>query len=534
MIDLLDEETLLIRTKMHNLVCQTVPNAVLGREWTDGSFEVGVEWTYENMVSLARIGAPSMSTAVRDYEYPFMRGKYPPYQHQERIVNFLTTHHRSFCFGGMGVGKTASGVWAADYLISIGEVKRVLIVCTKTTMKPAWGDTLFDLVPRFAYTLLRGDKKTRERRAKEDTVFHIINHDGLAVVHDQLLANDYDLVMIDESTAFKNANTDRWQRMNALTHKAKRVWLFTGSPTPKSPEDAFGQAKLVCPERVPEFITHWKFMTMNQQGPFRWVPKKNARDTVFDALQPAIHIDKNDVLLNRPETAEVWREVELTAEQRKMLKALKDKEVVYTADGTTITPVHAAAALTKYMQILVGAVYDDNGNAIVVDSKPRIEEIIQLIEEGRASGIGSWDEPLGKSIVVVPYRHTLELVQKYLEKDYKVAVIHGGVSASKRDEIMYKFQRTQDIEVILAIPDTIAHGLTLTAANTTIWVSPLIKPEIFQQANERMDRPGQTQSMVRARIYATDTEKKYYEALDNRQDWQNDLLGMYQQMIKSI
>lgn len=323
--------------------------------------------------------------------------------------------------------------------------------------------------------------------------------------------------------------------MNLLTKQARRVWLLTGSPTPKSPEDAYGQVKLVDPSKVPPFFSAWRGMVMQQVSMYKWEAKATARETVFNAMQPAIHIRKEDVLKNQPPTFKVLREIEPTTEQKKLLDSLRKQEIIHTKNGGTVTPVHAAATLTKYMQIMLGAVYDDDGNVVDVDNTSRIAEVISLIEEGRASGIGEWDAPLGKSIVAVPYRHVLEQYQITLTKaGYKVGVVHGGVAGVARDNVIRAFQNTQDIEVLLVIPDAIAHGVTLTAANTFAWCSPLVKPEIFQQANERMDRPGQTQVMTQARLYGSTLERKYYAVMDSRVDWQSGLLSLYNEFINSI
>lgn len=524
-----------VQTKLYYLATSTIADCRIERYTGPDIAVISVEWTYANARALAALGCPAASTMMRDYKYPKLHGKFDPMPHQYEIAEFLSINERAFCFAGMGTGKTASALWAADYLISIGEVKRVLVVCTKSTMRPAWVDTVFGLMPQHTCTMLRGDRTGRLRKANDNARFHIINHDGVSTIKRQLLANDYDLIIVDESTAFKNADTKRWGELNAIVSKAKRAWLMTGSPTPKSPEDAYGQAKMIVPERVPKYFTAWKNMVMQQASMYRWTPKPSARDDVFQAMQPAIYIKKEDVLKNQPETFKVYREVETTPEQKRLLKALKAQEVMYSSEGNSITPVHAASALTKYMQILLGAVYTDEGTADIVDCEPRIKEVIELIEEGKAQGVGDWNTPLGKSIVAVPYRHVLEVYQKALtEAGYKVGVIHGGVNVSKRDQIVHLFQTTSEIDVMLVVPQSIAHGLTLTAANTFIWCCPLVPPEVFQQANERMDRPGQVQTMTQARLYSTDEERRYYTVLEDRERWQNNLLGMYNTMLQSI
>lgn len=139
------------------------------------------------------------------------------------------------------------------------------------------------------------------------------------------------------------------------------LWMMTGTPAAQSPVDAFGLAKLVNPSAVPRFFSSFRDMVMQKVTNFKWVPKENATDTVFKALQPAIRFTKEECL-DLPDMVYVKRTVEMTRQQKKYYKQLKDTMVMQAA-GEQITAANAAVNMNKLLQISSGAVYTDDGDS---------------------------------------------------------------------------------------------------------------------------------------------------------------------------
>jgi len=295
--------------------------------------------------------------------------------------------------------------------------------------------------------------------------------------------------------------------------------MMTGTPASQSPEDAFGLARLVCPERVPKFKTAWRDKVMNQITRFKWLPKVNSQQTVFNALQPAIRFAKNDCL-DLPEVTYQTREVPLTKQVEKFYKELK-KEMIIQAAGQEITSVNAAAAMTKLLQISGGAVYTDERKVVEFDIKPRLRELVDTVEQTSH-----------KLLVFVPYRHTIDIVANHLESQgITTAIIHGSVSAHNRTEIIKEFQNAEDPRVLVLQPATVAHGITLTRADTVVFWSPVMSVEVYIQCIARIDRVGQKNKMTVVHLQGSAIEKRMYAMLQGKVERHMNLVDLYREEI---
>jgi hypothetical protein len=193
---------------------------------------------------------------------------------------------------------------------------------------------------------------------------------------------------------------------------------------------------------------------MQQITRFKWVPRPNARHEVFKVLQPAIRFAK-DECLDLPDVMYQTRDIPLSAQVQKFYKQLKDQMMIEAA-GTQISAVNAAAGLNKLLQISGGAVYTDEHEIIEFDVSPRLNALMEVIEETE-----------NKIIIFVPYRHTIELLARYLtDHNINNQVIQGSVSATQRASIINQFQSMDDPRVLVIQPQAASHGVTLTRADT--------------------------------------------------------------------
>ncbi len=170
---------------------------------------------------------------------------------------------------------------------------------------------------------------------------------------------------MDEATHYKNAQTKRWKTLNKLLTDQTWLWMMTGTPAAQSPLDAYGIAKLVNPAAVPRFFGSFRDQVMFKLTQFKWVPKDNATDTVFKALQPAIRFTKEECL-DLPDMTYVKRVVELTRQQKKYYDMLK-KSMTMTVGDDEVTAMNAAIIMNKLLQISAGAVYTDDGDTLEFD-----------------------------------------------------------------------------------------------------------------------------------------------------------------------
>ena len=446
-------------------------------------------------------------------------GKLKPFEHQKSTASFLTLHKRAFCFNEQGTGKTASAIWASDYLMKQGKVKRVLVVCPLSIMDSAWRTDLFTFAMHRTVDVAYGDAKKRKKIINQGADYVIINYDGVEIVADEIAKGGFDLIIADEATHYKNAQTKRWKVLNKLLTPDKWLWMMTGTPAAQSPLDAYGLAKLVNPNAVPKFFGAFRDKVMVKITQFKWVPKEDSVTTVFNALQPAIRFTKEECL-DLPDMVYVKRQIEMTRQQKKYYNLLKDKMTMQAA-GEQITAPNAAVNMNKLLQISCGAVYTDDGEALEFDIKHRYKVLKEVI-----------DESSKKVLVFVPFKHVIDiLVDKLAVDGIDAEIIRGDVSAPKRTEIFKRFQTMPDPKVLVIQPQSAAHGVTLTAANTVVWWGPTSSLETYAQANARVHRSGQDHKCTVVQLQSSPVEKRIYSLLDNRINIHTRIIDLYKDLL---
>lgn len=451
-----------------------------------------------------------------DYSWP---GMFKPFEHQKETANFLVSNKRAFCFNEAGTGKTSSVIWAADYLMDLGLLKRVLIICPLSIMYSAWQADLFKTAMHRTAAVAYGTTAKRKKVIESNYDFVIINYDGVSTVKDEIKRADFDLIVIDEANAYKTTTTVRWRTMKSLLTPTTGLWMLTGTPASQSPIDAYGLAKLVNPDNVPRFFTAWRDKVMFPISRFKWAPKPGSKDVVFNALQPAIRFTKEECL-DLPDVMYQYRDTTLTGQQQKYYSELKN-DMFIKASGEEVSVVNAAAKLSKLLQLSGGAIYTDSGEVLEFDVSPRFHALEEVL-----------DETVNKVIVFVPFRHTINLVYNHLKKGgHTVEVIHGDVSAAERNNIFTRFQTSEDPRVLVIQPQSASHGVTLTAADTIIFWSPVMSVETYIQCVARIDRVGQKNKMTVVHLVGSEVERRMYKMLENKIDLHEKLVDLYRNEI---
>lgn len=481
--------------------------------------EVLVYWGIKEMQHLAKTfnGTTKLPSPItRDYDWP---GLYTPFEHQIKTSSFLSLHQKAFCFNEAGTGKTSSVIWASDYLMNQGLINRVLVICPLSIMYSAWQADIFKTAMHRRVAVAHGDTAKRAKIIQSDYDFVIINYDGVGTVQDEIAKAGFDLIVVDEANAYKTATTKRWKTLNRILMPSTRLWMLTGTPASQSPLDAFGLARLIAPGNVPKYFTAWRDKVMYQVTRFKWVPKTSAKQDVFDALQPAIRFTK-DECLDLPELMYQTRMVPLTPQVNRYYKALKDQMLIEAA-GEKISAVHAAAKLTKLLQISGGAVYTDDKDVVEFDVSPRLNTLLEVL-----------DETEHKVVVFVPYRHTIAIVSEFLTQHGVVnEIINGDVPPRERAEIINRFQTTDFARVLIIQPQSASHGVTLTAANTVVFWSPVSSVETYLQCIARIDRVGQKNKMTVVHLQGSEIERKMYQLLQSKIDSHEKLVDLYKEEI---
>jgi len=329
--------------------------------------------------------------------------------------------------------------------------------------------------------------------------------------------------LVHNCNAYKNASTDRWKYLNKIVKPETTLWLMTGTPAAQSPLDAYGLAKLVNPTAVPRFATAWRDRVMRQISKFKWIPKEDADTVVHTVLQPAIRFTKAQCL-DLPAVVTMTREVPLTAQQLKCYRNLRDLMMIRAA-GETVTAINAAAMVNKLLQISAGAAYTDANEVIEFDCKPRLNVLLEVLEETDR-----------KVLVFAPYRHSIDTIADFLTKEkVPFAKIHGDVSASARSRIFDQFQTTPEPRVLVIQPQAASHGVTLTAADTVVFWGPVMSVETYIQCCARSDRQGQDSDKVTVvHIQGSDIERRMFKRLMGRVMDHGEMVKLYEEEIEDF
>lgn len=446
-----------------------------------------------------------------------------PFKAQYATAAFLTLNDRAYCLNGLGSGKTLAALWAYDNLRQRCNLGKLLIVAPLSTLELTWSAAIEEHFPHLTFMVLHASRAKRLKMLEEDVDVYIINHHGAKIIEEAMQKRpDIELVIVDElSQCARNARTDIWKSLDSIVNGAKKVknkikrwcWGMTATPTPTEPSNAWAQAKLVTPWQVPPYFKRYKEKVMKQVGPYLWINREEATDIVYDTLQPAIRFSREECV-DLPPTTYTELHVPLTKEQEKSYKEMS-RDLKAQVESGDITAANEAIKASKLVQIACGILYggEDNRTSLI-PSKPRLEETIDLLRSADSC-----------AIVFCPFRAVVEFVaEKLAEIGYRVGIVHGGINKTARTDVFNSFQHRGELDVIVAQPGAMSHGLTLTAASTIVWYAPITSADIFEQANGRITRPGQTHNTLIAMISGTPIERLMYARLKAKQKMQNLLL----------
>jgi len=506
-----EKKALLLKTKTPEKILNVVPNAK--SFMVNGDPIVAVPHKTTETKLLRNLGFPAPAPIRSYYEWS---GRYTPFHAQKEAAAFLSMNKRAFNLSELGTGKSLASLWAYDYLKSVGLLNKALVISPLSTLERTWADELFTHFPHLTFGVLHGTKDKRLKLLAHDFDVYIINHDGIGIIEPQLRTRtDIDLIIVDEvAQCARNAATTRWKAINTVVnkHKAPRsCWAMSGTPTPNSPTDAWAQCRLVVPNSVPPYFGRFKGQVMKQLSQFQWIPKPEATDIVREVMQPAVRFTR-DECLDLPPIMFETRDIKLTPEQSKAYKEMVEKMRTEAEEGD-ITAVNEAVKMGKLVQIACGVIYANDGTEVTIPTEPRVAEVKSIIEAAE-----------GKVIVFCPYVSSVKMLAAELAKDFSVEVIYGGVKKTERDRIFTAFQKSDEPKVLVAQPAAMSHGLTLTAASTIVWYSCITSNETFEQANGRINRPGQKMNNFVILLESTPIERRIYKRLRKKQKMQGALL----------
>lgn len=444
-----------------------------------------------------------------------------PFHIQEKTVELLTENPRCFVLNSQGTGKTKAALWSFDYLQRLRVVKRMLVVAPLSTLNFTWAREIFTTIPRLKYVVLHASSKTKRLKLLHQPAdVYITNHDGLKLMEKEIIARtDIDVLCLDEIAVFRN-RTKRTAVAQNIARTKSVVWGMTGAPMPNAPTDVYQQAKIICPQNVPKYFSNFRELTMVRINQFKWAPRKGATEVALRALSPNVRYSLDDIT-ELPPFISRRQDIEIGSKQTKVYNDVRRASYTMIEKGE-IKAANAGAVMSKLLQISLGWVYMSDGSTAKLDEDERTQALIDIIEANER-----------KLLVFVPFKHVLAGVSDALTKaDITNVTMSGDTPFRERDVIFGKFQNSVEPKVLVAHPQCLAHGVTLTAADTIVWYAPITSAEIYAQANARIRRVGQQHKQLFLHLQATPVEKHVYHLLINKIDGQEDLLKLLEQACR--
>lgn len=469
-----------------------------------------------------------MRVPFSQYAWPIKDGM-KPFSHQVDIVKFLLKNKRGFNLSDLGTGKTLAHLWAADFLMVNDKIKQALIVTPLSTMRSVWANEVYTHLPHRRSRIVHGTPAERLAALNSNADFLIINHDGVSIkaieeaIRDKIRRHHIGLVIIDELTAFKKHTTNRSKAMTRISQElgpSKGLHGATAAPTPNSPTEAFGQAKVVNPYNpsIPKYFKQFEALVEMKVGPFTSIQLPHAEQRVSEVLSPAIRF-KRDECIDIPPCQYLTHVVQVSDEQAAAYKKMKDDLLIEYSEGL-ITAANAAVKAMKLLQIAAGSVKDDEGNSVKLDSSNRDEFLWNIFEQTGKT----------KLVVASAFRADIAHLHSYFtKKGVKAAVIFGGVDHDVRAQHIKNFQEG-DLQVLIIQPQSAAHGITLTAANHLVWYSLVPSGEVHLQFNGRITRAGQTKKQTIHYLIGTQAEKRILGILTGKMNMSMSVLEMFEDM----
>ena len=466
-------------------------------------------------------------------EYKF---KTEPYAHQLKALGASHNKENFALFMEMGTGKSKVLIDNIAMLYNAGKINGALIVAPKGVYKNWFDQEIPNHMPDYIEKkvgLWKTDPKAKDLQPlfKTGAELHILimnveafsTKKGVSFA-EKFLNSHETLMAIDESTTIKNPGALRTKTIVSLRPLTKYRRILTGSPVTKSPLDLFTQCYFLDPYLLDQ-SSYYVFRTryavcrkINVSGRqveivvgYRNLPE------LSEKLKPFSYRVLKDDCLDLPKKTYMKRTVELTAEQKKVYKQMKQEAIAFL-NGKMVTSATVITQLMRLHQITCGHFKSNDGT--VQDLKNnRITQLMDILQEVE-----------GKAVIWAHYRHDIEKIVEAISKTYgenTVVTYYGDTTTDDRQKAIKKIQdENSPVRFIIGTPQTGGYGITLTGASTMIYYSNGYDLEKRQQSEARIDRIGQKKPMTYIDIMAEDTiDDKIVKSLRNKVNIATEIMG---------
>lgn len=417
--------------------------------------------------------------------------KFMPHDYQKYAIEYIKSHPITALFLDMGLGKTVTTLTAIrDLMYDAFEVKRVLVVAPLRVARDTWPDELrkWNHLKELTCSVVVGTVAERRRALQQDADIYIVNRENLAWLYENSRL-DFDMVVLDELSSFKNHQSKRFRAMKAMRPKVKRIVGLTGTPTGNGLMDLWAEFRILdMGERLGRYISQYRNLYFkpdkrNGMVVYSYKPLPGAEEAIYHQISDITVSMKATDYLEMPELVSVAKEVRLSETEKKRYDELK-KSLVLELPGGEVTSANAASLTLKLSQMANGAIYTDDKNVVNIHDR-KLETLEDLVESAN-----------GKSVLVAYwFKHDKDRIRERMEaKELKEPQDFADWNAGK-------------IPVALIHPASAGHGLNLQQGGSIlIWFGLTWSLELYQQTNARLWRQGQAdETVIIQHIVAKDT-----------------------------
>ena len=414
--------------------------------------------------------------------------KFIPHDYQQYAIQFLTEHPVAALLLDMGLGKTVTTLTAINELLfDRFEIRRVLVIAPLRVARDTWSAEIekWEHLKHLKYSVAVGTSAERRQALHARTDICILNRENIRwLVEESGIPFDFDMLVIDELSGFKNHQTKRFKALMKVRPKVKRIVGLTGTPSSNGLMDLWAEFRLLdMGQRLGRFIGQYRtayFQPDKRNGMvvYSYKPLPQAEKQIYDKISDITIFMKAIDYLQMPELLMTESRVQLSKQEAERYKQLKQDLVLDLPEGE-ITATNAAALSNKLCQMSNGAIYDDENNMIPIHSR-KLDALEDMIESAN-----------GKPVLVAYwFKHDRTRITERLRK---LGVVYQEIKSAES----IKNWNSGKLQVALIHPASAGHGLNLQAGgNFLVWFGLTWSLELYQQTNARLWRQGQQSETV--------------------------------------
>ena len=462
--------------------------------------------------------------------------KSKPFAHQSKALEMSWDKEVFAYFMEMGTGKSKVLIDNIAMLYNAGKINAALIIAPKGVYKNWFDSEIPNHMPDYIEKKIgiwKTDPNAKELKPLFETgaELHILimNVEAFSTKKGVEFAKKFlschkTIIGIDESTTIKNPMAKRTRAIIELGMKCKYKRILTGSPVTKSPLDLFSQCYFLSPfllghESFYTFKTRYaitKQVNVSGRMVHLVVGYRNLPE-LSEKVKPFSYRVLKDDCLDLPPKTYTKRIIELTDEQKKVYKSMKEKAIAFL-NGKMVSTAAVITQLMRLHQITCGHFKSDDGTVQKIKNN-RINQLMEILEEVE-----------GKAVIWAHYRYDIEAIVEAISKEYgenSVVTYYGDTSTDDRQKAIKKIQdKNSSVRFIVGTPQTGGYGITLTGASTMIYYSNGYDLEKRQQSEARIDRIGQEKPMTYIDIIAEGTvDDKIVQSLRKKVNIATEIMG---------